>query len=93
MNEEYLREVEEKKKLQEQILQIESIAQKNMTKEAIMRYGTLKSAHVQKALQAITFIAQLSMQNQIQEKITDEQFKKLLLKLEPERRETKIIRK
>ncbi len=93
MNEGYLKEIEEKKKLQEQILQIEITAQKYMTQEAISRYGTLKSAHLQKSLQAISFIAQLAMQNQIAEKITDEQFKQLLLKLEPEKRETKIIRK
>jgi len=38
-------EVEEQKKIQEKILEIESMAKKFMTQEAIERYGRLKSAH------------------------------------------------
>ncbi|MBS3152809.1 hypothetical protein J4230_05365 [Candidatus Woesearchaeota archaeon] len=86
-------EVEEQKKIQEKILEIESMAKKFMTQEAIERYGRLKSAHQQKALQAMVLIAHLGSQNQIKEKITDEQFKDILMRLEPEKRETKIIRK
>lgn len=89
----YEKELEEKSKLEQQILQVETLAQRYMTQEAISRYGTLKSAHHEKALQAITLIAQLVSQSQIKEKITDQQFKNLLLRLEPEKRETKIIRK
>lgn len=83
-------EAEERKKLQQKILEIESIAKAYMTQEAISRYGTLKSAHQEKALQAIALIAQLVSQKQIKEKITDQQFKQLLMRLEPEKRETKI---
>jgi len=82
-------EVEEQKKIQEKILEIESMAKKFMTQEAIERYGRLKSAHQQ----AMVLIAHLGSQNQIKEKITDEQFKDILMRLEPEKRETKIIRK
>ncbi|MBI2148056.1 hypothetical protein HYU23_00090 [Candidatus Woesearchaeota archaeon] len=84
---------DEARKIQEKILEIETMAKKFMTQEAISRYGTLKSAHIQKALQAIALIAQLASQNQIKEKITDEQFKQLLMRLEPEKKETRIIRK
>ena len=86
-------DLEEQKRIQEKILEIESMAKKFMTQEAITRYSTLKSAHQQKALQSIALIAQLGSQNKIKEKITDEQFKDLLMRLEPEKRETKIIRK
>jgi len=41
----------------------------------------------------MVLIAHLGSQNQIKEKITDEQFKDILMRLEPEKRETKIIRK
>ncbi len=86
-------EVEEQQKIQEKISQIESMAKKFMTQEAITRYATLKSVHQEKALQAIALIAQLGSQNKITGKIDDQQFKELLIKLEPEKRETKIIRK
>ena len=86
-------EGEEQKKIQQKILEIESVAKKYMTQEAISRYGALKSAHLEKALQAIALIAQLASQNQIKEKINDDQFKDLLMRLEPKKRQTKIIRK
>ena len=85
--------LEEQIKIQQKIAEIESIAKKWMTQEAVIRHGTLKNAHPQKALQSVALIAQLASQNQIKERITDQQFKELLLRLEPEKRETRIIRK
>lgn len=78
------------KKIQQKVLEIETAAKKYMSQEAITRYGALKSAHQEKALQAIALIAQLGSQNQIKEKITDDQFKQLLMRLEPQKKETKI---
>lgn len=63
-----------------------------MTKEAITRYGNLKSAHPEKAIQAITIIAQAVQSGQMKEKITDEQLKRILLQLQKPRKETKIKR-
>ncbi len=79
--------------IQKKIVEIEAVAKQYMSPEAILRYGNLKSAHQQKAIQSIALVAQLGSQNQIKEKITDDQFKQLLLRLEPEKRETKIVRK
>ena len=89
----YQKEYEEKINLQKKVLEIENIAKQHMSQEAISRYGALKSAHLQKALHAIAIIAQLASQGEIKEKITDEQFKKLLVSIEPEKKETRIIRK
>ena len=89
----YNKEYQENLKTQQKIMEIENVAKRYMSGEAISRYGALKSAHPQKAIQAIALIAQLGSQNEIPEKINDEQFKNLLLKLEPEKKETKIIRK
>ena len=83
-------EVEEKRNIQEKILEIENLAKKFMSAEAISRYGTLKSAHPEKALQSIAFIAQLGSENKIKERVSDQQYKELLMKLEPEKKETKI---
>ena len=84
---------QEIEKLQKQIMQIENMAKQYMNQEALQRYSNLKTAHPQKAIQAAGIIAQLASQNQIKEKITYIQFKSLLLTIEPERRETRIIRK
>lgn len=93
MNENEEKEMREKLKLQQQINALETLAKQYMTNEAISRYGNIKSAHKEKALQLIAIIAQLIQQNQIKEKITDAQLKQLLINLNEPKRETKIIRK
>jgi DNA-binding TFAR19-related protein (PDSD5 family) len=60
---------------------IENVAKSKMSKEAISRYGNLKIAHPDKAVKAISFIAQAVQAGQIQEMITDRQFKELLVRL------------
>ncbi|MBI5392187.1 hypothetical protein HZB00_04250 [Candidatus Woesearchaeota archaeon] len=79
-------------KVQQQITALENIAKQFMSSEAITRYGALKSAHPQKALQVVAIISQLAQQGQVKEKLTDAQFKQLLMQLEPQKRETKIKR-
>ena len=71
-------DIDSPEKLAEQVLALEGVAKKFMTKEAISRYGNLKMAHTELAIKAIAIIAQASQTNQIQGKITDEQFKELL---------------
>ena len=63
--------------LQKQVAMLETIVKQNMTKEAISRYGNLKSAHPEKAIQIIAILAQAIQQGQINEQITDEKFKSL----------------
>ena len=60
---------------------IENVAKSKMSKEAISRYGNLKIAHPEKAVKAISFIAEAVQSVQIQEMITDRQFKELLVRL------------
>ena len=60
---------------------IENVAKSKMSKEAISRYGNLKIAHPEKAVKAISFIAEAVQSGQIQEMITDRQFKELLVRL------------
>ncbi len=79
--------------LQKQIFQIENMARQYLSSAALQRYTSLKTAHPNKAIQAAGIIAHLASQNQIKQKISDEQFKNLLLTIEPEKRETRIIRK
>lgn len=86
-------ELQEKMKLQQQVLQMENFAKQYLTNESISRYGNIKAANKEKALHITALICQLAQSKQIPEKLTDEQFKSLLLQLESPKKETKIIRR
>lgn len=73
---------QEQAKLQQQIMAVEALAKNFMTNEAITRYGNLKAAHPEKAIQAIAFIAQSAQSGGIKQKINDEEFKELLMRME-----------
>ena len=79
--------------LQQQVEMLETIAKQKMTKEAISRYGNLKAAHPEKAIQIIAVLAQAIQQGQITEQVTDEKLKSLLIQLEPPKKEFKITKK
>ncbi|MBS3159534.1 hypothetical protein J4436_01990 [Candidatus Woesearchaeota archaeon] len=78
-----------REELEKQINIIENISFEKMTKDAIGRYHTLKSMHPEKAIKVISLIAQKAQE--ITNKITDEQFKNILLSIEP-KKEFKIRR-
>lgn len=84
---------QEELKLQQQVLQLEAYVKQYLTGEAISRYGNIKSAHPEKAIQIITFIAQLAHNNQIKNKLSDQEFKQMLMYITQEKRTTRIIRK
>ncbi len=83
--------LKEQLELQQQIEYLESVVKKYLAKESISRYGNLKAAHPEKAIQVITLIAQAIQSNNITEKITDAEFKLLLQKLQT-KKEFKIRR-
>ncbi len=72
--------------------QLEEGAKNWMLPEALSRYGNLKIAHPQKALQVAALIAQFVQQGKLNEAITDEQLKELLIYLD-ERKDMSIKRK
>jgi len=82
----------ETQQLQEQIEQIENVAKSFMTSEALSRYGNLKAAHPEKALQSAIVIAQMAQQGKIQ-KVDDEMYKGLLMQMTEKKKEFKITRK
>ncbi|RME54597.1 hypothetical protein D6777_03185 [Candidatus Woesearchaeota archaeon] len=84
---------QEQEALQQQIQVVETYAKQYLDRDAIARYGNLKAAHPEKAVQVAALIAQGAQSGQIQGKINDAQFKELLLRLQPKKRETKIVRK
>lgn len=92
-NERMQQELNEQIQLQQQISLLENIAKKFLAREAIERYGTLKSAHPDIAVKAIAIIAQAAQQGQIKEQVTDETFKTILKQIQTPKRDTKVIRK
>lgn len=76
----------------QRLQQLENIVKQYLSKEALLRYGNIKIVNQEKALQIISILAHLIETQQIKEKLTDEQFKNLLLNLKEEKN-FKIIRK
>ena len=84
---------EEEQKVQEEIAAIENSAKNYLEKEALVRYGNLKSAFPEKSAQVMAVINQLVQQGQLNKKLNDMEFKELLRSLNPKKKEIKIIRK
>ena len=78
--------------IQQQIEQMETIVRQFMTKEALARYGNLKTAHQEKALQLLLILLQAIQKGQVQSKIDDSTLKKVLEQLTPKKKEIKIKR-
>ncbi len=76
---------------QQQIAQLEAAVKPLFTKEALARYNNIRLAYQEQAVRVLLIIAQLAQKQQITT-VTDEQLKQLLMQLQPQKRETKIIR-
>ena len=85
-------QTQEQTQIQQQIEQMEEIVRQFFTKDALARYGNLKTAHNEKALQLLIILFQAIQKGQIQSKIDDSTLKKVLEQLTPKKREIKIRR-
>ena len=82
----------EQAQMQQQVAQIEEVVKQFFTKEALARYGNLKTAHQEKAIQLLLVLLQAIQKGQIKGKIDDIMLKKLLEKMTPAKKEFKINR-
>lgn len=85
-------QAEQQSQIQQQIEHMESVARQFFTKDALARYGNLKSAHQEKALQLLIILFQAIQKGQIKGKIDDSTLKKILEQLTPKKRDIKIKR-
>lgn len=85
-------QAEQHSQIQQQIEHMESVARQFFTKDALARYGNLKSAHQEKALQLLIILFQAIQKGQIKGKIDDSTLKKILEQLTPKKRDIKISR-
>ena len=84
-------QAQEQEQLQQQIQQLEAIVKQAFTKEALERYGNLKAAFPDRAVQLLVILAQALQSGQIT-KIDDNALKEILKKLTPKKKDFKIKR-
>ena len=84
-------QVQEQEQLQQQIQQLEAIVKQALTKEALERYGNLKAAFPDRAVQLLVILTQAIQSGQIN-KIDDKTLKEVLKKITPKKKEFKIKR-
>ena len=82
---------QEQEQLQQQVQQLEMMVRQALTKEALERYGNLKTAFPEKAVQLLVILAQALQSGQIKT-IDDETLKEVLRRLTPKKKEFKINR-
>ena len=82
-------QAQEQEQMQQQIAQLETIVKQVFTKEALERYGNLRTAYPDRAVQLLVILAQAIQSSQIA-KIDDDALKQILKKLTPGKKEFKI---
>ena len=85
-------QTQEQAQIQQQIEFMEDAVKQMLTKDALTRYGNLKTAHQEKALQLLVILFQAIQKGQIKSKIDDLTLKKILEQLTPKKKEIKIKR-
>ncbi len=78
--------------MQQQIERMEELVRQVLTKDALARYGNLKTAHQEKAVQLLLVLFQAMQKGQINGKIDDSTLKKILEQMTPKKRDIKINR-
>jgi len=81
-------QTQEEEQLKQQIQQLEKQA---LTKDALLRYGNLKAAFPDRAVQLLVILAQAIQSGQIKN-IDDNTLKEILKKISPNKKDIKIKR-
>lgn len=87
---ELLNQQQKQQQLLRQVEILEATVKQYLTKEAVTRYGTLKAAHTDKALQVLMVLAQLIQEKRITHKLSDEEFKSILIQLQQPKKQFNI---
>ena len=82
----------EEAEIQQQIAQLEILVKGVLTKKALERYGNLKTAHPELAIQLLVLLGQAIQSGQIKT-VDDNALKNLLMRLQPKKHKFKMIRK
>jgi programmed cell death protein 5 len=88
--EEYLKKLKEEQEKLLFIKELESKLSLILEKEALERYYNIKSINPELALQILQYLIQLFNSGMLRKKLSDKEFKQLLEKIMPKKREPKI---
>ena len=75
--------------VQQQVAQLENLVRAHLSKDALVRYGNLKTAFPERAMQLVGLLAQSIQAYNIKE-ISDAQLKDLLQRVSPKEKDFKI---
>lgn len=81
--------VQEDMQLQQELQQLEAAVKGRMTKEALLRFGSIKTADPERAVQVLVIMGQLLQQGRVTQ-IDDNLFKQVLLQVTPKKRDFHI---
>ena len=84
-------QVQDQQQLQQQIQQLEALVKQSFTKEALERYGNLRAAFPERAVQLLVVLSQAIQSGQLT-KIDDNTLKDILKKITPEKKDFRIRR-
>ncbi|MBL7051602.1 MAG: hypothetical protein ISS01_00770 [Nanoarchaeota archaeon] len=83
----------EEKLLKQKLEELEKFVKQYLSAEAVTRYGNLKTVHPEKAVQSLIIIAEMAQKGRLNARVSDAQYKTLLVQMKPEKKEFKVIRK
>ena len=72
----------EEEALKNQIGQVEAIAKQFLDKEALSRFGNIKLAHPEKAIQFASVVSNMARTGRLNQKLNDNQVKEILTLLQ-----------
>ncbi len=85
-------QMDEEQQARQQIGALEAFVKPKMAREALTRYGNVKAAHPEKAVQLLVVLARLIQAGRI-DSVSDLQMKELLKKLSEPRSQGRIVRR
>ncbi len=85
-------QADEEQQAKEQVAALEQAVKERLSKDALQRYGNIKTADPEKAIQLLVVLGRLIQLGKVG-MINDDYLKTVLEKISMQRRETKIIRK
>lgn len=84
--------VNEEQQLQQQIQEIESVVKTKLTKDALERYGNIRTAYPEKAVQLIVLLGELLQSGKV-DIIDDNMLKEIIMRITPKKKEFRIRRR
>ncbi len=84
--------LQEQMKLQQQVQQLELVVRQRLTNEALSRFGNIKAANPELAIQLMVYLGQLIQANKVG-MVDDHKLKEVLQQMSAPKKEFKITRK